>query len=459
MPNHLKQSVLFPELYSKPMVAEFTDERSSNDGGSILLLPIDRRMGLTESVAAQMLDRRQVAKVQHEYTCMFRHRVFGIANGYADTNDAASLAKDPILLLHCDQSPDGVALASQPTLSRFENAPSPRCLLRMAVEFARCVLREQQRQRRKRQPKLIRIDLDPTCDPTHGQQEFSQFNGFYGTSCYLPLVVTVSFDDEREKYVVGSVLRPGNASAMKGTCGVLLRLVRMLRGFFPMAKLRVRADGAYATPELLDCLEAAGMEYVIGMPGNVKLAKESEELMQQARVLQRASGNKETLYGECAYQAKSWLRSRRVVYKAEVVTYPERAPRDNDRYVVTNMKVKARGVFGEYHGHHDMENRIKELKCDLQMDRTSCGSFLANQLRLLLTVCAAALLQVLQAQLARLPVGELRHAQMGTIRERLFKRAVRVKESVRRVVLEYSVHYPWQDAWRRIALSLGAAAG
>lgn len=300
------------------------------------------------------------------------------------------------------------------------------------------------------------IDIDPTCDPTYGQQEFSVFNGFYDTSCYLPLVVTVSFDNEPAKFLVASVLRPGNAAAMQGTLGVLKRLVTLVWELFPKVRLRLRADSAFAVPELLDCLDAGGLEYVIASASNSVLARASAGLMKQARREHRATKQKVTLYGETVYQAGSWDSPRRVVFKAEVVTDPGRAARDNDRYVVTNLGRSVRAVFAEFHRHHDMENRIKELKCDLQMDRTSCESFWANQLRVLLTLSEAVLWQAFQQ---KLPVGRFRGMQMSTLREQLIKRAVQVRESVRRVVLEFSVHYPWQDAWRQVALAVGGAPG
>jgi hypothetical protein len=457
MPECCKQSVLFPDICSKPVLATFSAERTSTDGGSVLLIPLDREMELTARVAAPIVDHRQAGKVTQEILTMVRQRVFGIAAGYPDGNDAAQLAGDPMLLLACERSPvTGAALASQPTLSRFENALRPRTLLQMGAALARTVLEQQQRRRGNRRTRRIAIDIDPTCDPTYGQQEFGVFNGFYGTSCYLPLVVTVSFDNEAEKFLVTSVLRPGNASAMKGTRGVLLRIVGLLHEYFPQAQLRLRADSAFAVPELLDGLEAGGLEYVIAMSSNSRLARASADLMKQARQQQRATNQKTTLYGETRYQAHRWRRARRVVYKAEVVTHPGRDPRDNDRYVVTNLRRGARGVFDEFHRHHDMENRIKELKCDLQMDRTSCESFWANQLRVLLALSAAALLQAFQQ---KLPPGTFRGMQMGTIRDRLLKRAVQVRESVRRVVLEFSAHYPWQEAWRGIALAVGAVPG
>jgi hypothetical protein len=237
----------------------------------------------------------------------------------------------------------------------------------------------------------------------------------------------------------------------------LRRLVELVREYFPQVRLRLRADSAFAVPRLLECLEAGGLEYAIGMPTNAVLARASERLMRRARARCRRSGRKVSLFGEVSYRAGSWWRRRRVVYKAEVVVYPEREPHDNDRYVVTNLKRCPRGVFAEYHGHHDLENRIKEVKLDLRMDKTSCASFAANQFRVLLSLAAAMLLQALQAKLPA--CGEFAGAQIVTIRERLFKRAVRVTESVRRVLWQFSRHYPWAGAWNEIALAVGATGG
>jgi hypothetical protein len=139
------------------------------------------------------------------------------------------------------------------------------------------------------------------------------------------------------------------------------------------------------------------------------------------------------------------------------VVYPAREPRDNDRYVVTNLRRCPRGVFAEDHGHHDLENRIKEVKLDLRMDKTSCAGFAANQFRVLLSLAAAMLLQAFQERLAA--GTEFAGAQMGTLRERLFKRAVRVTESARRIVWQFSRHYPWAGAWNEIALAVGAIGG
>jgi hypothetical protein len=292
---------------------------------------------------------------------LVRQRVFGLVAGYLDGNDAARLADDPLHKLVLDREPlTGPALGSQPTLSRFENGIGRRDLVRLGQGLARAVIAHHRRRLHGR-ARRITIDLDPTDDPTHGQQELSFFNGHYDTACYLPLVATLTFDDESIQYLVGIVLRPGNAAAGRGVIGRLRWLLRALRQAFPRAILRVRLDGGFAGPRLLTCLDRAGVEYLVGLPGNPRLAKRIRRLLGRARVLFRTTGQPTALFGETRYAARSWRRKRRVIMKAEVVQYPGRAPRDNPRFVVTNLPLPPEGVYALYRQRGDVENRHKEL--------------------------------------------------------------------------------------------------
>src|SRR5216117_3607884 len=236
------------EPKSKTIVATFDTEHASSDGGAILLKGIDSQLALTKRLAACLTDGRQPGKVQHQTVELFRQRAFGLACGYADCNDAARLADDPIHKLLVERDPlAGPALASQPTLSRFENAVGRRALITMGHVLAETVIAHHRR-RLKGRAARITIDLDPTDDPTHGQQEFTFFNGHYDTWCYLPVVATVTFNEEAEPYAVAAVLRPGNAPASRGACGLLRRLIRQLRAAFHSPTIRVRLDGGFATP-------------------------------------------------------------------------------------------------------------------------------------------------------------------------------------------------------------------
>ncbi|MBM4220301.1 MAG: IS1380 family transposase [Gammaproteobacteria bacterium] len=439
---------------SKPVIARFDQPHASSDGGAILLKAADDRLGLTWRLASVLRDRRQPGKVTHSVRDLLRQRVFGLACGYADCNDAARLVDDPIHKLLLERDPlDGAALGSQPTLSRFENAVGRADLYRLGTAVADAVLMYH-RARLGDGAGLITIDLDATDDPTHGQQELALFNGYYDTWCYLPLIATVTFNTEPMQHVVAAVLRPGTGAATRGVRGLLRRLFGKLRTLFPRARLRVRADAGFAEGKLLAFLDAAGVEYVLGLTGNQRLDKRVRRLLGRARVRARTSGETATLYGETRYAARRWNRKRRIIMKAEVLCYPGRARKDNPRFLVTNLPHRPATVYTRlYCGRGDMENRLKELQQGVAMDRTSCSRFPANQFRLLLSVAAYVLFQVLQGVARGTVVGA---AQVSTLRASLLKVAVWIERSVRRVVLHFPQAYPWRDAWQQLAQALHA---
>ncbi len=439
---------------SKPVLARFDQPHASSDGGALLLKVIDDRLGLTWRLASVIRDRRQPGKVAHSLRDLLRQRVFGLACGYADCNDAARLGDDPIHKLLLERDPlDGAALGSQPTLSRFENAVGHADLYRLGTAVADAVLMYH-RERLGDGVRLITIDLDATDDPTHGQQELALFNGYYDTWCYLPLIATVTFNTEPMQHVVAALLRPGTGAATRGVRGLLRRLFTKLRALFPRARLRVRADAGFADAKLLAFLDAAGVEYVLGLAGNRRLDKRVRRLLGRARMQARTTDETATLYGETRYAARRWDRKRRIIMKAEVLCYPGRSRKDNPRFLVTNLSHRPATVYTRlYCGRGDMENRLKELQHGVAMDRTSCSRFAANQLRLLFSVAAYVLFQVLQGCARGTAVGT---AQVWMLREQLLKVAVWVERSVRRIVLHFPQTFPWRDAWQQLAQALGA---
>lgn len=439
---------------SKPIIARFDQPYASSDGGAILLKAVDDRLGLTWRLASAIRDGRQPGKVAHPLRDLLRQRVFGLACGYADCNDAARLIDDPIHKLLLDRDPlDGPALGSQPTLSRFENAVGRADLYRLGTALADTML-TYHRERLGDGVRLITIDLDATDDPTHGQQEFALFNGYYDTWCYLPLIATVTFNTEPMQHVVAALLRPGTGAATRGVRGLLRRLFGTLRTLFPRARLRVRADAGFAEAKLLAFLDAADVEYVLGLAGNRRLDKRVRRLLGRARMRARTTGETATLYGETRYAARRWARKRRIIMKAEVLCYPGRSRKDNPRFLVTNLPHRPATVYTRlYCARGDMENRLKELQQGVALDRTSCSRFAANQLRVLLSVAAYVLFQTLQ-NLAR--GTDLGAAQVWTLRERLVKVAVWVERSVRRIVLHLPHAVPWRDPWRALAHALTA---
>ena len=423
-----------------PIVARFDVPHASSDGGLVLLKAVDERLRLTEAVAQCLTDPRQPGKVAHSVLDLVRQRVFGLAAGYLDGNDAARLADDPLHKLVLDREPlTGPALGSQPTLSRFENGLGRRDLVRVGQALARTVIAHHRRRLHGR-ARRITIDLDPTDDPTHGQQELSFFNGHYDTACYLPLVATLTFDDEPIQYLVGIVLRPGNAAASRGAIGRLRWLLRPLRRAFPR-RHPARPPGwrLCRRPRCLRFLDRAGVEYVVGLPGNARLDKRVRRLLGRARVLFRATGDatravrRDALRGqELAAQAPRDHEGR-----GRPVSRPGPARQSALRRDQSAGAPEA--VYAIYRQRGDVENRHKELKDSLGLGRTSCPRFLANQVRVLLTATAYILFQTLQQQAQRTACAG---AQVATLRERLIKLAVWITRSARRIVLHLPQRLP-----------------
>jgi len=454
MSNHItKQCVLFKGLTKKALVARFDQEQASSDGGAVLLKACDERLGLSAAIGACVRDDRQQAKVEHSYQEIFQQRMFGIACGYADGNDAAGIADDPVFKLLAGRDPvSGSALASQPTLSRFENAVRSSDLLRMSEALADAVI--QRHRRRKRKVKRITIDLDPTVDATHGGQQLSFFNRFYDRWCYLPLAGFLTFDNEPDQYLFCCVLRAGSAVAKTGCLSILQRLLPRLRQAFPKAKFRIRLDAGFSGPELYEFFEAERMEYVVCMGKNEVLKRFAEPLMVPLREALEAGEDLIPRFGECRYGARSWQCQRRVIIKADIALHSGRKPKDNPRFIVTNLKTTPKFIYQKvYCARGDIENRIKELKDGLEIDRTSCSSFKANQLRVLMTAAAYVLMQELRLHANRTGCAR---AQVNTLRLRLLKLGVWIESSVRRIVLHLPTSTPYADDWRRIAYSVGA---
>jgi len=451
----IAQSVLFPDLVDKPLQITFDHPHTSSDGGAVLVHAADRAYHLIDGFAHALTDTRAAGKVRHAGRDLVAQRVYAIACGYPDGNDAARLNADPVqrILVRPTAGAD-TALASQPTLSRFENAVGPRALYRVGQDLARRVI-ARHRARLGRRVRRITIDLDPTDDPTYGGQQLSFFNGHYDGHCYLPVLGYLTFNDEAEQYLCAAVLRPGNAPATRGGVGLLRRLVRLLRAAFPTARIRVRLDGGFAAPEVFAYLDGEPrLDYVVALGSNAVLQREAEPLMRVVRPLAEQTGQTAHVYSTCQYQARTWDRPRRVIMKAEVVVTAGRAPRDNPRFVVTNLPQSPRFLYETvYCDRGDIENRIKELHHGVALGRTSCTRFWANQLRVLLSAAAYILLQEVRLRAART---RWARAQVWTLRQDVLKLGAHLIVSVRRYWLRLPHAYPYLEDWQHLARALGA---
>lgn len=430
---------LFP-LPRKPVEVRTDGGAITSDAGVLLLRQIDERLGLTARLAQCLPDRRDPEKVRHTVLAQLRQRIYQIACGYEDANDATHLRADPAFKLAVGRAPGEPHLASQPTLSRLENAASARLCWRLSEALLDSYIA----QHRDQPPTRIVLDPDATDDETHGQQELSVYHGYYREHCYLPLLIFAQAEGAGEQELIGAVLRPGNSHAGRRAMAILRRVVARLRAAFPACRIELRSDSALALPEVYAGCERLGLPYTISLPKNDRLLALAAPWRAEARAVYAETGETVQRFGEFRYAAESWSAPQRVLLKAEVMRQGE-----NPRFVVTTRTdLEPEPLYHFYCQRGDPENRIKELKLDLKADRLSCHRFWANQFRLLLHAAAYVLLQGMRRRLAGTALG---CAQVATLRLRLLKVGARIVESVRRVRVSLPSAYPWLSHWWRLA--------
>jgi hypothetical protein len=451
-----RQTVLFSDLFDKPLVAAFDQPHNSSDGGAVLLAAVDRRLGLTDALAGVLTDPRDPRMVRHHVRDLIAQRVFGLACGYPDAKDSDALAHDPVQKLLLGRDPvTGARLASQPTLSRGENRVSPRLLRRLGSALTDTVLRAPRR-RFGRRVRRITLDLDVTDAPPPGAQPLTFFTGYADTWGSLPLLACVPFDDEPEPSWVAAILRPGNAQTPDGVLGLRKRRLPRLWQPWPDARVRGRLDAGVAHPLLFDVRDVAGVEYVVGVPENAGLARAAAPPLDALRDA-AAADHVTTTYGAGLYQAERWPAPRRLILKADLVCLPGRDPTDNPRLVVTNGPGDPQTIDEQISCRRgERENRLTARHDGLQIDRTRGSRFLANHRRVRLTAAAYALLQALRHRAAGTRYAR---AQVPTLRARFLTLGAQLVVSARRVVLPLPARCPSRDVWRRGAPALGALSG
>jgi hypothetical protein len=378
-----------------------------------------------------------------------RQRIYQIAAGYEDANDANFLRDDPAMRAVVD----GVErrLASQPTLCRLENSAdwdSIRLLERQGLEWF-CRMGGAIDGRRGDSSAEIILDIDSSEDPTHGQQELAFFNGHYDSWMYHPLFIF----EGGSGVLLASRLRPGNVGGVRQLLDILRPTVRRLRARFAKRQVAIRADGDFAKAPLLDYAEYAGCSYVIGMPRNSKLEAIVEPLRQNAEAQWKQSGEKAVrFYKSFSYQTRSWSRSRRIVAKVEYTALGK-----NLRFVVTNRLGRAEQIFEWYEQRGQAENFIKDLKNEIAADRLSCSAYRANAFRLQLHGLAYNLLVLFRRVVLRGTA--LASATIGTIRLRLLKAGARVIRSVRHLWFHLATGWPGQPLFLLVVDRLAEISG
>ena len=431
----------FDFFHRLPVVVQADAPSISSDAGVLLLRQMDETMGLTRTLASVLPDSRRQDRVVHARHEQLRQRVFQIALGYEDCNDANSLRNDPLIKVACGRKPnDDKGLSSQPTLSRFENdlpgSVIGRLLRKLENEWVKSLDPER---------KVVILDIDSSDDETHGGQQLTFFNGFYNHYMYHPLFV---FDDDGQ--LVSAVLRPGNRHASRGARGLLRRLIRKVRSRCPAAAIVVRADSGFAVPRILDELDKlnrtlGGVDYLLGLKRNPVLQRRLKGSMER---LAEQGLKREGLrnFTEFSYAAGSWSRARRVIGKAE-----DTLGKPNPRFLVTSIEgFEPEDLYRGYCERGQSENHLKDLKRALAADRLSCHRFAANFLRLVMHAAAYRLMFAIRRAAGQVSESFAR-LQFDTLRLRLLKVAGLVRQSARRILVQLPESYPLAQVFHAVS--------
>jgi len=418
----------------KEIVAAFDGGRLSSDGGLLVLREIEQRLEVADRLAACIDDPRDPGSTVHTVADIIRFRLLMIAAGYEDGNDATGLRRDPLFKLALERRPSDRDLCSQSTISRLENLPDARTLLRLgrALVDVWCGSFRQV-------PRRIVLDVDDTFDVVHGGQQLRLFNAHYDNYGFQPIVV---FDADGR--FVTAVLRPAKRPKGVEIRAFLRRLIRAIRSRWPQVEILVRADSHYACPEVLDWCEANGVDYILGLAPNNTLRRHVGGLEEStaARFAADPSGGKVRRFKEFFDAAKTWSRVRRVVARVEAGS-----DGTDTRFIVTNLgHGNGRSLYQDlYCRRGRAENHIKAWKTHLAADRTSCPKATANQFRLFLHAGAYWLLWSLRTLMPRR--SSWRVAQFDTLRLRLIKIAARIVEMKTRIKIHLPSSAPDQPIW------------
>jgi len=419
--------------------ARFDGGALSSDGGVLLLREIERKMGISDVLAACLADRRDASRTQHSYSSMIRARMMAIACGYEDCDDMDALRHDPAMKMACERAPDAaLGLASQPTLSRLENLAGWRSLARMGLRLIDLFCDSF-----GAVPGQIVLDIDDTTDRTHGAQQLSLFNAHADGHCFQPIHIYEAATGKP----VAFLLRPGRRPSGVEAARVLRHVIRRIRANWPRVAITVRGDGHYGTPEVMELLENLDCAYILDLPGNARLKDIAHPWCEDAATRRVLTGKSKTRrFFQTSYAARSWARERRVIARVEATALGADA-----RFAVTNLAGRSKHLYEKvYCARRRMENLIKEHKLYTKSDRTSCHRWEANQFRLYLHTAAYWLLHRLRGAAPRR--SRWRTATFETIRRSFLKIAVRVEQMKTRIRLSLPSACPHAPM---IALMLG----
>lgn len=432
-----QSSFEFPPVKRRKVEVDFTGGNITSNAGALLLSQVDRRLGLTQSLAKAIGDSRRKASCEFVLTELLKQRVYALALGYEDLNDHQDLRHD--LLLQTAVSRDRT-LASASTLSRLEH----RADRDTAVELHQ-VLFDQFVHSYDKPPKRLILDFDATDTPLHGEQEQRFFHGYYDHYCFLPLYVFSA------RHLLVSYLRPSNIDAARHSWAILSLLVKALRTHWPKTKIIFRGDSGFCRWRMLRWCERHNVGYIVGIAKNSRLLKAAQYWTDLAQYCYENTQQKQRIFASIRYSAGTWDKRRRVIVKAE-----HSAHGSNPRFVVTNLQQTERYLYDRvYCARGDMENRIKDQQMDLFAGRTSCHRWWPNQFRQLLSGLAYVLFEGLRRH--GLKGTALEKASPNTMRLILLKIGAVVVRNTRRIRVMMSSAYPHKDLFTLLTHRLNSS--
>ncbi len=444
-----------PAVARKKLTVDFDGGNQSSDGGLLALRAAAAKVGIITRLACALRDRRDPSRVRHALGEIIGARVFGICCGYEDGIDHDRLRDDPALKMAVGRAPEtGAPLASQSTISRFENAPSRTDAARLAAALV------DQFTARVSPSHHDIFDIDDTFDAAHGNQQLTFWNAHYDERGFAPMHVYHAGSG----LPVAAILRPAKTPAGAEVRTVIKHLTKRIRDVEPWRNARIvwRGDGHYGRVEAMDWCDDNGAGYIFGLPGNAALDREVAELSDHLRFWHAWSNEpKMRCYSSFEYRAGSWRTARRVIARIEVslqpdptLLHPDGMRQEVDvRYVVTTLQGDAERLYeGVYCQRGQAENLIKMHKAQLASDRTSCHAATANQVRLTLHTAAFWLMHTLRSAI---PSGHaLAKAEFNTLRLRLLKIAARIIEHGSRIRVRLPSSCPEAFLFRQIVLGL-----
>lgn len=419
---------------NRAYLLDFSAEGISSDSSMFLSEKIERKYNIINYISSFFSDTRYQNTVKHSYENILKQRVFLMMQGYEDANDAAYLKNDPVL-----KTILGGDIASQPTISRFENNMDKHTIFKILYGWLDRYVKSLAGRDR------IIIDIDATDDPTHGAQQLSMYNGYYGQFMYNELL----FHDGETGQIILPVLRPGNSHSNKWYVSILKRVVNAIKAKHPDIKIFIRADSGFSNAPFYKLAEDESLYYAVGLATNDVLKRKVKRAEYAVKYLYLSQKEKHQHFINFQYQAGSWHAPLQCYSKIESTGIGM-----NIRHFVSNMPEQdARGIYFDFYVKRGdaSENRIKELKNMCFSDRLSNHNFWANFMRLITSSIVYEMFLIIKKMIRKTKFHKAHKWQIDNIRLYLLKAGGTINKTAKRIYFKLSKAFVYKDLLLELA--------